>query len=226
VCRAAVNVARVQSPAVHFVVSADLQPIVRPGVLTFDGLTVVARDPRMDAPLAAAEAAVRVRPPDESAAVRGMYRRTGLDPTKRRPSSEALLRRVRKGEALPRINSLVDVCNWCSLEFQLPYGLYDLDRVEGDVILRLGAEGEGYEGIRKDDVHVGGKIALADARGPFGNPSSDSARTMVTDAATRALMIVFAPAEVPLVRVEQVLEISSVRTLAYCGGVETSRRVV
>jgi DNA/RNA-binding domain of Phe-tRNA-synthetase-like protein len=211
---------------VHLVVSADLQPIVRPGVLSFDGLTVVAQDPRMDAPLAAAEAAVRARPPDESAAVRGMYRRTGLDPTKRRPSSEALLRRVRKGEALPRINSLVDVCNWCSLEFQLPYGLYDLDRVEGDVILRLGAEGEGYEGIRKDDVHVGGRIALADARGPFGNPSSDSARTMVTGAATRALMIVFAPAEVPLVRVEQVLEISSVRTLAYCGGVETSRRVV
>jgi DNA/RNA-binding domain of Phe-tRNA-synthetase-like protein len=221
-----VNVARVQSPAVHLVVSADLQPIVRPGVLTFDGLTVVAHDPRMDAPLAAAEAAVRARPPDESAAVRGMYRRTGLDPTKRRPSSEALLRRVRKGEALPRINSLVDVCNWCSLEFQLPYGLYDLDRVEGDVILRLGAEGEGYEGIRKDDVHVGGRIALADARGPFGNPSSDSTRTMVTDAATRALMIVFAPAEVPSTRVEQVLEISSSRTLAYCGGVETSRRVV
>jgi DNA/RNA-binding domain of Phe-tRNA-synthetase-like protein len=211
---------------VHLSVSADLQPIVRPGLLTFEGLMVAAHDPRLDAPLAAAEAAVRVRPPDESAAVRGMYRRTGLDPTKRRPSSEALLRRVRKGEALPRINSLVDICNWCSLEFQLPYGLYDLDRIEGDVILRLGAEGESYEAIRKDEVHVGGRIALADARGPFGNPSSDSARTMVTDAATRALMIVFAPAEVPLVRVEQVLEISSARTLAYCGGVETWRRVV
>ena len=180
----------------------------------------------MDAPLAAAEAAVRVRPPEESAAVRGMFRRTGLDPTKRRPSSEALLRRVRKGEALPRINSLVDICNWCSLEFQLPYGLYDLDRIEGDVVLRLGAEGESYTGIRKDEVHVAGRIALADARGPFGNPSSDSARTMVTDAATRALMIVFAPAEVPLARVEQVLEISSARTLAYCGGAETSRRIV
>jgi hypothetical protein len=49
---------------------------------------------------------------------------------------------------------------------------------------------------------------------------------MVTDAATRALMIVFAPAEVPLVRLEHILEISSARTLAYCGGVETSRRVV
>jgi DNA/RNA-binding domain of Phe-tRNA-synthetase-like protein len=211
---------------VHLSVSADLQPIVRPGVLTFDGLTVRPDDTRMDVALAATEAAVRARPPDESAAVRVMYRRTGLDPTKRRPSSEALLRRVRKGEALPRINSLVDICNWCSLEFQLPYGLYDLERIEGDVILRLGTDGESYAGIRKDEVHVAGRIALADARGPFGNPSSDSARTMVTDAATRALMIVFAPAEVPLVRLEHILEISSARTLAYCGGVETSRRVV
>jgi DNA/RNA-binding domain of Phe-tRNA-synthetase-like protein len=216
----------VQSTAVQFSVSADLQPIVRPGVLTFDGLTVTSHDPRMDAPVAAAEAAVRMRPPEESAAVRGMFRRTGLDPTKRRPSSEALLRRVRKGEALPRINSLVDICNWCSLEFQLPYGLYDRDRIEGDVVLRLGGEGESYTGIRKDEVHVAGRIALADARGPFGNPSSDSARTMVTDAATRALMIVFAPAEVPLPRLEQVLAISSARTLAYCGGTETSRRIV
>lgn len=207
-------------------VSADLQPIVRPGVLTFEGLIVTAYDPRMDAPLSQAEAAVRVHPPDESAAVRGMYRRTGLDPTRRRPSSEALLRRVRKGESLPRINSLVDICNWCSLEFQLPYGLYDLDRIEGDVVLRLGNESESYAGIRKDEVHVAGRITLTDARGPFGNPSADSARTMLTDVATRALMIVFAPAEVPLERVEHVLEISSARTLAYCGGAETSRGIV
>jgi DNA/RNA-binding domain of Phe-tRNA-synthetase-like protein len=211
---------------VQLSVSADLQPIVRLGVVTFDGLTISAHDPRMDGPLAAAEAAVRARPPEESAVVRAMYRRTGLDPTKRRPSSEALLRRVRKGEGLPRINSLVDICNWCSLEFQLPYGLYDLDSIEGDVTLRLGHDGESYAGIRKDEVHVGGRIALVDARGAFGNPSSDSARTMVTEAATRALMIVFAPAEVPLVRVEQVLETSSARSLAYCGGRETSRRII
>ena len=88
---------------------------------------------------------------DITAAVRTMYKRVGLDPTKTRPSSEALLRRVRKGDALPRINSLVDVINWCSLETQLPFGLYDLDRISGSVTLRLGASGEAYAGIRKDD---------------------------------------------------------------------------
>jgi DNA/RNA-binding domain of Phe-tRNA-synthetase-like protein len=128
--------------------------------------------------------------------VRTMYKRVGLDPTKTRPSSESLLRRVKKGDALPRINTLVDVINWCSVESQLPFGLYDLDRIEGDVTLRLGQPGESYPGIRKDDVHVEGRLTLADARGPFGNPTSDSARTMVTTATTRALVVIFAPAAI------------------------------
>ena len=95
------------------------------------------------------------------------------------------MRRVRKGDSLPRINSMVDVCNWCSLEFQLPYGLYDAAHIDGDVELRIGLAGESYPGIRKDAVHVDGRIALADRMGPFGNPTSDSARTMVTTATTR-----------------------------------------
>src|SRR6185436_16071935 len=117
-----------------------------------DRATVAERDHRMDASLAPTEAAVRTNPPTETGAVRTMYKRVGLDPTKTRPSSEALLRRVRKGDTLPRINSLVDVCNWCSLEFQLPYGLYDASRVDGDIELRIGREGESYPGIRKDEV--------------------------------------------------------------------------
>src|SRR3954468_19047383 len=169
-----------------FTVSPDLAAIVRPGVLWLDGAAVVDREPRMDAPLPPAQAAVRAHPPEEVIAVRTMYKRVGLDPTKTRPSSEALLRRVRKGDALPRINSMVDVCNWCSLEFQLPYGLYDAAHIVGNVELRLGGEGESYPGIRKDDVHVGGRIALADALGCFGNPTSDSARTMVTTATVKA----------------------------------------
>jgi DNA/RNA-binding domain of Phe-tRNA-synthetase-like protein len=208
-------------------------------VLWLDGATVVEREPRMDAPLAAIAEFFRLnpeatggenKPPGTSAEsetggfrlqaeeVRTMYKRVGLDPTRRRPSSEALLRRVRKGEPLPRINSMVDVCNWCSLEFQLPYGLYDAARVEGGVVLRLGREGESYPGIRKDDVHVGGRIALADAVGPFGNPTSDSARTMVTAATTRALVVVFAPRALDTARLRDVLEVTSQRMAEFTGG--------
>ncbi|NOT27507.1 MAG: hypothetical protein HOP16_15565 [Acidobacteria bacterium] len=189
-----------------FSLAPDLESIVRPGVVWLDGAVVVESDPRLDGPLAEAERAVRSNPPDEIAAVRTMYKRVGIDPTKRRPSSEALLRRVRKGEALPRINSMVDVCNWCSLEFQLPYGLYDAAHIEGDVVLRLGLAGESYPGIRKDDVNVEGRITLADGQGPFGNPTSDSARTMVTTATTSALVVVFAPSEVAPTHLERVLD--------------------
>ena len=201
----------------QFTVAPELEEIVRPGVLWLEGATVTEGDARLDARLAAAEAAVRAHPPEEIAAVRTMYRRVGIDPTKRRPSSEALLRRVRKGEPLPRINSMVDVCNWCSLEFQLPYGLYDADRIEGDVVLRLGREGESYAGIRKDDVHVGGRITLADRVGPFGNPTSDSARTMVTTATTHALVVVFAPIEVDQPRIDRVLAVTAERMQEFTG---------
>jgi DNA/RNA-binding domain of Phe-tRNA-synthetase-like protein len=200
-----------------FTLAPDLETIVRPGVLWLHGARVVERELRLDGPLAQAEAAVRANPPEEVAAVRTMYKRVGIDPTKRRPSSEALLRRVRKGEGVPRINSMVDVCNWCSLEFQLPYGLYDAAHIEGDVVLRLGVEGESYPGIRKDEVHVGGRITLADSRGPFGNPTSDSARTMVTPATTRALVIVFAPHEIDQRRLDHVVEITAQRMAEFTG---------
>ena len=200
-----------------FTLAPDLETIVRPGILWLAGAAVVEREPRLDGPLAQAEAAVRANPPDDVAAVRTMYKRVGIDPTKRRPSSEALLRRVRKGEGLPRINSMVDVCNWCSLEFQLPYGLYDAAHIEGDVVLRLGREEESYPGIRKDDVHVGGRITLADSRGPFGNPTSDSARTMVTPATTSALVVVFAPRELDERRLGHVVDVTARRMEEFTG---------
>jgi DNA/RNA-binding domain of Phe-tRNA-synthetase-like protein len=210
----------------RFTLAPDLATIVRPGVLWLEGATVVEREPRLVAPLAAAEAAVRMHPPEEIAAVRTMYKRVGLDPTKTRPSSEALLRRVRRGDQLPRINSMVDVCNWCSLEFQLPYGLYDAAHLNGDVELRLGRDGEAYPGIRKDDVHVDGRNTLADATGPFGNPTSDSARTMVTSATTRALLVVFAPRDVDARRLAVVLDSTSSRMSEFTGGRESSREIL
>ena len=209
----------------RFTLAPDLAAIVRPGALWLDQAAVLERDSRMNAPLAAAEAAVRLHPPADVASVRTMYKRVGLDPTKTRPSSEALLRRVRRGDPLPRINSMVDVCNWCSLEFQLPYGLYDAACLEGDEIeLRMGRPGESYPGIRKDDVHVAGRITLVDRLGPFGNPTSDSARTMVTTATTRALLVVFAPRDMDGARLSNVLDATSCRMTEFTGCREVGRQ--
>jgi DNA/RNA-binding domain of Phe-tRNA-synthetase-like protein len=200
----------------------ELASIVRPGALWWAGASVVLHEHRLDPLLAEAEAKVRISPPAESAAVRTMYKKVGIDPTKTRPSNEALLRRVRKGDTIPRINSAVDIINWCSLEFQLPYGLYDAAKIEGTVAMRRGADGEKYAGIRKDEVNVGGRITVADDRGPFGNPTSDSARTMVTPATTELLVVVYAPIEIGQPQLDSVLRLTAERLALIVGGRQTS----
>jgi len=191
-------------PEITVTTVPELAAVVAPAVVTVDALRVRAPEPQLDAPLGAAVAAIRqwADTPAEADRVRAMYKRVGIDPTKTRPSSEALLRRLRRGDPFPRVNGVVDVINWTSVETQLPFGVYDLDAIQGPVTLRLGRAGEEYAGIRKDTVHVAGRLTLADEIGPFGNPTSDSARTMVTTAATRVLVVVFAPSSAAAAGVE------------------------
>ncbi len=152
-------------------------------------------EPREDFELEVARAAqaARTGTAGDPARARALYRRFGSDPTKTRPSSEALLRRLKKGEPLPRVNSLVDVANAMSVQLQVPVGLYDLDKVKGELSVRLGTEGEGYTGIGKEHVNVAGRLCVADDDGPCGNPTSDSARTMITIATEHASWIYFLP---------------------------------
>jgi len=206
----------------------DVAAVAALGVLVFDPLVVREDDAELAAAIEQATLVLRAAaaPGDAFEATRAMYRRFGIDPTRRRPSSEALLRRIRKGGELPRVNTLVDVCNWCSVEVQLPYGLYDLDRVAGAVEVRMGREGEDYPGIRKDAVHVAGRPVVADRAGAFGNPTSDSARTMVTSDTTRALVVVFAPRDAVRGRLVRVLDLTSERVTRFTGGVERHRAVL
>ena len=152
-----------------------------------------------------------------AADARTLYKALGIDPTKTRPSNEALLRRALKGETLYRINTLVDALNLVSLREQLPFGLYDLDRVKPPVVLRKGGAGEGYEGIRKGLVNVEARPVLVDAEGPFGNPTSDSARTMITSrrpGAGRGLR----PGGYSLARLNAVLDTTAETLTRFCGG--------
>jgi DNA/RNA-binding domain of Phe-tRNA-synthetase-like protein len=153
-------------------------------------------EPREDFALEVARATQTARSGDvgDPGRARALYRRFGIDPTRVRPSSEALLRRLKKGEAFPRVNSLVDVANAVSVQLQVPVGLYDLEKVRGDeLVVRLGTDGESYTGIRKERVNVAGRLCVADADGPCGNPSADSARTMITTDTERAAWIFFLP---------------------------------
>jgi DNA/RNA-binding domain of Phe-tRNA-synthetase-like protein len=152
------------------------------------------------------------------AEARALFHLLDIDPTKTRPSSEALLRRVLQGKGLPQVSPVVDVCNLCSLEQQFPLGLYDLDRIGGRPKARVGREGEGYEGIRKDRVNVAGRLTLADDHGPFGAPTSDSLRTSITSATSRVLVVVFCPRERAGAHLSTALEQIAERLGRYCRG--------
>ena len=124
---------------------------------------------------------------------RTLYRAIGIEPTRIRPSSEALFRRIIKGKPLYQINSIVDACNFASLSFFLPLGLYDLQKIRGNICFRLGFDKEEYQGIGKESVHVGNRLCLADDSGAFGNPSSDSLRTSIDLKSRDVLLVIFAP---------------------------------
>ena len=123
-------------------------------------------------------------------AVREAYKALGKDPARYRGSAEALLRRVVQGKGLPLINNVVDIINLVSVESLLPLGLYDLERVREPIVFRAGRAGETYKGIGKYDLNLEGLPVFCDALGPFGSPTSDSERTMVTAAAKKILLVI------------------------------------
>ena len=133
----------------------------------------------------------------ELAPARRLYRSVGMDPTRTRPSSEALLRRVLKGKGLYLLDPVVDTGNLFSLAEHLPLGLYDLDRLHGDVTLRLGEESEGFEGIRKGRINTGGRLCLSDGERCFGSPSSDSTLTRIRPDTGSILFLIYAPTDYP-----------------------------
>jgi DNA/RNA-binding domain of Phe-tRNA-synthetase-like protein len=128
----------------------------------------------------------------EVQALRRFYRALGKGPTRYRGSNEALLRRVVQGKGLYTINTAVDVCNLVSLETRHALGAYDLDRVDGPVLLRPAAAGEVYRGVGRGELNLEGLPVFCDAHGPFGSPTSDSERTSITLHSRRIALVIIA----------------------------------
>ena len=123
------------------------------------------------------------------AASRTGYKALGKDPSRYRLSAEALLRRVVKGKGLYQINNIVDTLNLVSIQTGYSIGGYDADKIEGNVVLGIGEEGEPYEGIGRGVLNITNLPVFRDEQGAFGTPTSDSTRTMVTDSTRNFLMI-------------------------------------
>lgn len=115
------------------------------------------------------------------AATRRVYKACGKDPSRYRPASEALIRRVLQGKELYQRDTLVDLVNLASIAFGYSIGGFDADKFVGDTLtLGVGREGEPYEGIGRGMINIHGLPVYRDAEGGVGTPTSDHERTKMT----------------------------------------------
>lgn len=121
---------------------------------------------------------------------RDAYKALGKDPSRYRLACESLLRRIVKGNKLYRINNLVDAGNVLSIECKRSTAVLDLDKIVGDVSIRLGNESDIYEGIGRGIINVSNIPLYCDEVGPFGSPTSDTPRTMVTENTRKILLMI------------------------------------
>ena len=115
------------------------------------------------------------------AATRRVYKACGKDPSRYRPASEALIRRMLQGKELYQIDTLVDLINLASIKFGYSIGGFDADKFVGDTLtLGIGKAGEPYEGIGRGMINIEGLPVYRDALGGVGTPTSDHERTKIT----------------------------------------------
>jgi DNA/RNA-binding domain of Phe-tRNA-synthetase-like protein len=123
---------------------------------------------------------------------RQIFKMTGKDPNRYRPSTEALYRRIQKQNYLQTIHSATDLNNFISLQYQIPIGIYDLEKLQGDtIIIRLGRDGEEYRGLNGRENSLHRLIVSADETGPFGSPFVDSEKAAVTEQTKHAVQILY-----------------------------------
>jgi len=125
------------------------------------------------------------------AATRAIYKRCGKDPSRYRPASEQLIRRMLQGKELYQIDTLVDLINLASIAYGYSIGGFDADKFVGDTLtLGVGRAGEPYEGIGRGMLNIEGLPVYRDAQGGVGTPTSDHERTKITLQTTHLVVLI------------------------------------
>ena len=125
------------------------------------------------------------------AATRRIYRACGKDPSRYRPASEALIRRILQGKKLYQIDTLVDLINLASIVYGYSIGGFDADKMVGEQLtLGIGKADEPYEGIGRGLINIEGLPVYRDEIGGVGTPTSDHERTKITAQTTHLLVLI------------------------------------
>jgi len=153
---------------------------------------------------------------------RQIYRGFGVDPGSRRPSAEALIRRIVRGQSIYTINTAVDSYNLCSAQLQLPMAAYDLDKLDLPVELRFAKADENHLAIGSSTPEelVAGELVYADQAKVICRDYNyrDSDLTKVIENTKNLLIFVDACEVVATRELHEALKLVGQRIMEYCGG--------
>ncbi|HQK56286.1 MAG TPA: phenylalanine--tRNA ligase beta subunit-related protein [Methanolinea sp.] len=161
-------------------------------------------------------------------AYRDFFWSVGVDPTKTRPASEALVRRILSGGSLPRINTAVDAYNLASVRSGVPIGAFDGDTLEGDLTMRFSAEGERFLGIgmEKSLMLRPNQVVLTDSEQIIAvYPYRDSDATKVTTGTRNIHIVACGVPKVERKRVVEGYELCAGYLERYCGGFASPAKI-
>lgn len=139
---------------------------------------------------------------------RKLWKLFGADPNRYRHSAESLMRRIAKQNYLTPFHSAVDLNNFFSLQYEIPIGIYDTAKIQGDIEITIGDEHTGYEGLNGRYNALTNILYSKDEQGAFGSPFVDSSRTAVTEQTTDALQLFYLRPSLSAGECEQLLAIA------------------
>ena len=158
-------------------------------------------------------------------AYRSFFWRLGIDPTKIRPASEALIRRTLRGKPIPKINTLVDAYNIASIVTLIPLAAFDEDILRGEPLMREAKKGERFRGIgmREDLTLNGGEIVIQDDEKLIAiYPYRDADSSKVTTGTKNVMMLVCGAPGIDAKTLEQAETQTISIVTRFCGGTLTN----
>ena len=156
-------------------------------------------------------------------AYRDFFWKLGIDPTKIRPSAEALLRRILGGRGIPKINTLVDSYNLASAESCIALAAFDVEKIEGDLVMRFARSGETFLGIgmREPKTLRGGEVVISDSKRLVAiYPYRDADYSKVTLETKSIYLMVCGVPKIPLKELERAESLAKEYVMRFCGGYE------
>ncbi|MFC1790161.1 lysine--tRNA ligase [Patescibacteria group bacterium] len=158
----------------------------------------------------------------EISSYRRLYKETGIDWHKRRPSPESLNRRIVRGGTIPNVNTCVDAYNLIVAKYRVSAGAFDLDKIKLPTVLRFAKKREKILllGDNEATEYLPGEVAYFDQMGGYNIDFNykDAARTLVTEKTTNLLINTEGIFEITRHQVERTLQETIKIITKYCGG--------